>query len=62
MRGKTNMNQEQIEINYLRDRNEKLTLRVEEYMDMAQAFQVKAIALEMELSKLRHPSGGGQFD
>ena len=60
MRGK--MNQEQIEIMYLRERNEKLTLRVEEYMDMAQAFQVKAIALEMELSKFRHPSGGGQFD
>ena len=56
------MNQEQIEIRYLRERNEKLTLRVEEYMDMAQAFQTKAIALEMELSKFRHPSGGGQFD
>jgi len=56
------MNQEQIEINYLRERNEQLTLRVEEYMDMAKSFQMKAIALEMELSKLRHPSGGGQFD
>jgi hypothetical protein len=60
MRG--NMNQEQIEINYLRERNEKLTLRVEEYMDMAKSFQMKATALELELSKLRHPSGGGRFD
>jgi len=56
------MNQEQIEINYLRERNEKLTLRVEEYMDMAQSFKTKTIALELELSRLRHPSGGGQFD
>jgi len=50
------MNNE-IELNYLRERNEVLLGRIEEYLMENSNLQRKVRELQIHIARLRHPSG-----
>lgn len=53
---------QEIELNYLRERNEVLLGRVEEYMMEIRDLRIAVRELEITLSRMNHPSSKDEND